>query len=333
MTELAPLPRIGPSDDVALLATADEAAGLQTESMSPGQRALRRFLRHRVAVLSLVVLGLLTVLVLFAPLTARFAQGQRLAPIAGRTNFAPPNAKAWLGTDDLNRDLYSRIVWGGRVSIFIGLAVAILGSFVGTAVGAIAGYRGGFLDGLLMRTTDIFLAFPALVALLVLRNMFGAVHWLTAVFGQKSSIRFIVFLLAFFGWMGVARIVRGAVLSLKEREFVEASTALGAKTSRIIIRHILPNTIGPILAATTLSVVAAVIGEAGLAFFGYGLDASKNQASWGILLADAKGAVITGKWWLVLFPCLVFVIAILCINFIGDGLRDAFDPKQDKGRA
>jgi peptide/nickel transport system permease protein len=171
------------------------------------------------------------------------------------------------------------------------------------------------------------------VALLVLRNMFQKITALKFLFGSLNSIRFIVVLLSFFGWMGVARIVRGAVLSLKEREFVEASRALGAKTSRIIVRHILPNTIGPLLAATTLSVVGAIGAESTLSFFGYGLDPSRGKTSWGNLLSDAKGAVITGKWWMVVFPSVVFVFVMMCINFVGDGLRDAFDPKQDKGRA
>ena len=332
MTELAP-PPVTTDIEAPLLASADETAGLQVESMSPGRRAFRRFLRHRVAVFSLVTLGVISIVILLAPLTTRFGEAQRLPAIGGRTNFAPPGATAWLGTDDLNRDIYSRIVWGGRVSILIGLATALISSVVGMAIGSLAGYRGGKIDTALMRTTDIFLSFPFLVALLVLRNMFAAVHGLKFLFGDLKSIRFIVVLLSLFGWMAVARIVRGAVLSLKEREFVEASRALGAKTSRIIVRHILPNTIGPLLAATTLAVVGAVSAETTLSFFGYGLDPSKGKASWGNLLSDAKGAVITGKWWMVVFPSAVFVLTMLCINFIGDGLRDAFDPKQDKGRA
>jgi peptide/nickel transport system permease protein len=177
----------------------------------------------------------------------------------------------------------------------------------------------------------LFLAFPLLVTLLVLRNAFNEIPALSWLFGELNSIRFIVVLLSFVGWMGVARIVRGVVLSLKEREFVEAAKAVGASNRRIIVRHLIPNSIGPILVAMTTAVVAAIVAESALSFFGYGVDPGQGKASWGNLLAASKGSVQSGFWWMPLFPSLVFVITILCVNFIGDGLRDAFDPKQDKG--
>ena len=289
--------------------------------------ALKRFLQHKVAVFFLGVFVIIALIIIFAPLTARYGEVQRLDPIDGRTTFSPPSGKAWFGTDDLNRDIFSRIIWGGRVSLFIGLSVAIFSSIVGTIVGAIAGYRGGIIDDLLMRTTDLFLAFPTLVLLLVIRNLVDKLHWLTWLFGDLRSIQFMVMLLVSLGWMAVARIVRGTIISLKEREFVEAAVALGSSSKRIVLRHLIPNSLGPIIVALTTSVVGAIVAESTLSFFGYGVDPA-YRTSWGALLSASKGGVITGRWWLVVFPAAVFVLTILAINFIGDALRDAFDPKQ-----
>jgi len=248
-----------------------------------------------------------------------------------RSSYNAPSSEAWFGTDDLNRDVYSRVIWGGRISLFIGIAVALSASIIGTLIGAFAGFRGGLIDDLLMRATDLFLAFPLLVSLLVLRNAFDKISWLSWLFGDLNSMRFIVVLLSVVGWMGVARIVRGVVLSLKEREFVEAAKALGSSNRRVILRHLIPNSIGPILVAMTTAVVGAIVAESTLSFFGYGVNPGEGKASWGNLLASSKGAVQSGFWWIPVFPGTVFVVTILCINFIGDGLRDAFDPKQDKG--
>jgi peptide/nickel transport system permease protein len=313
--------------------TADEVEGLNVESASPFRMAMRRFVHHRMAMICLVVFTIIAVFIILAPWTARYPQDHSLPPIDGQSSFVSPRSQAWFGTDELNRDLYSRVIWGGRVSLFIGIAVALTASILGTITGAIAGYVGGWIDDILMRTTDLFLAFPLLVSLLVLRNMFAKVHQLNWLFGQLSSIRFIIVLLSLVTWMGVARIVRGVVLSLKEREFIEASRAIGSKRRRIVMRHLIPNAIGPILVSMTTAVVAAIVTESTLSFFGYGVDPSQGKSSWGNLLEAARGTVQSGYWWIALFPSIVFIITILCINFIGDGLRDAFDPKQDKGRA
>lgn len=301
------------------------------ESVSPSRLALRRFMRHRVAMASLVVFILIAIWIILAPITARYGEIEILAPFNGKRGLNPPGPKAWFGTDQLNRDLYSRIIWGGRVSMFIGLTVALFASIIGTLVGAVAGYRGGIIDDMLMRTTDLFLAFPTLVLLLVVRNLFDQLTWLNWLVGDLKSIRFIIVLLVALSWMSVARIVRGTVLSLKEREFVEASIALGSSAPRIVVRHLIPNAIGPIIVALTTSVVAAIVAESTLAFFGFGID-PVYKTSWGGLLGDSKGQVLTGKWWLLVFPGAVFVITIMCINFIGDALRDAFDPKQGQAR-
>ena len=291
--------------------------------------AFRRFVSHRAAVVSCLIIGSLTIFVIFAPFTARYGVNQS---VQGPPNsFLSPRANAWLGTDDIGRDLYSRLIYGVRVSLLIGLASAIISVTLGALVGSVAGFRGGKFDDIMMRVTDLFLAFPFLVTLLVVRNVLGALPWLRPITGDMSSVRFIIVLFGLFGWMGVARIVRGQVLSLKEREFVEAARAVGASRRYIIARHLLPNSVGPIMVALTFSVVGAIIGESTLAFFGYGPQAGDGATSLGILVGAAKGAVQTGFWWLAVFPCLMLIVIALSINFIGDALRDATDPRLDRG--
>lgn len=297
--------------------------------LSPRQMAFRRFVSHRAAVVSCLIIGFLTIFVIFAPFTARYGVNQS---VQGPPNsFLSPRANAWLGTDDIGRDLYSRLIYGVRVSLLIGLASAIISVTLGALVGSLAGFRGGKFDDIMMRVTDLFLAFPFLVTLLVVRNVLGALPWLRPITGDMSSVRFIIVLFGLFGWMGVARIVRGQVLSLKEREFVEAARAVGASRRYIIARHLLPNSVGPIMVALTFSVVGAIIGESTLAFFGYGPQAGDGATSLGILVGAAKGAVQTGFWWLAVFPCLMLIVIALSINFIGDALRDATDPRLDRG--
>ena len=295
---------------------------------SPRKMAYDRFVSHRAAVASVFVLAILVLFVALSPLTARYGVNESVQ--APPNSFLPPRANAWLGTDDIGRDLYSRLIYGVRVSLVIGLSSAIISVTIGCLVGAVAGFRGGRFDDIIMRVTDLFLAFPFLVTLLVMRNMLGAIGWLRPIIGELSSVRFIIVLFAIFGWMGVARIVRGQVLALKEREFIEAARAVGATRWYIVRKHLLPNSVGPIMVALTFSVVSAIIGESTLAFFGYGPQAGAGATSLGILVGQAKGAVNTGFWWLAVFPCLVLVTIALAINFIGDALRDATDPRMQK---
>jgi peptide/nickel transport system permease protein len=227
--------------------------------------------------------------------------------------------------------MYSLILWGGRVSLFIGVAVAFSAAIIGTLIGAFAGFKGGRFDDLLMRWTDLFLAFPLLVALLVIRQLPEKQAWARTAFGDTTSIRLTITLLVIVSWMATARIVRGQVLSLKEKEFIEAGRALGASNWRLISRHLIPNCIGPIIVAATFTVAAAIITESTLSFFGFGVQ--PPHVSWGNLLAGSKSYIGQGKWWLVVFPSLALLLTVLAINFIGDGLRDAFDPKQAKERA
>jgi peptide/nickel transport system permease protein len=310
-----------------------DSVGLTVKSISPRQMAVRRYLGHKPAVIATVVLLVMIIYVLLAPITARYGVNEAVfQTTAEQSNrYLSPQSVAWFGTDEIGRDLYSRLIYGTQVSLQIGLAAAIIGVVIGSAVGAIAGMRGGFFDDLVMRVTDIFLAFPFLVALLVTRNMLGELDWLTPIIGERTSVRFVVFLLAIFGWMTVARIVRGQVLALKEREFIEASRAVGASSFRIVTRHLLPNSIGPILVALTFSVVAAIIAESTLSFFGFGPQLGSGQTSLGNLVGSSKENVLSGHWWMVVFPCATLLVLTLVINFVGDGLRDATDPKLQRG--
>jgi ABC-type dipeptide/oligopeptide/nickel transport system permease subunit len=319
--------------DLTGLSLRDESEGVGGESLSPFRLALRHYRRNRLAMVALVVLLIIMIACLFPSLPARYSETARLPKTATTFINSPPSAKAWFGTDDLNRDLYSRIFYGGRVSILIGISVALIACTVGTIVGALSGYIGGVMDDILMRITDIFLAFPILVSLLVLRNVLAEAPLAKSIMGDKTSVRFMVILLSAVGWMAVARIVRGVVLSLKEREFVEASRSVGASGPRIMFRHLIPNALGPIMVSLSLSVVGAILAESTLSFFGYGPSPGEGHTTWGLLISQSKKTVLSGYWWLVVFPCALLVLTIVAINFVGDGLRDAFDPKADMSRA
>jgi peptide/nickel transport system permease protein len=312
---------------------ADATQGLTAESLSPAKMAMKRFLHHKGAVMALVTLAVLVVFVLLAPITARYGVNEQVFKTSTErpNQFLPPQSIAWLGTDDIGRDLYSRLIYGLRISLLIGIASAVMSTLLGVSVGAFAGLKGGRFDDVLMRVTDLFLAFPFLVTLLIMRSVLDSASWLEPIIGGAQSIRFVIVLFVLFGWMGVARIMRGQVLSLKEREFVEASRALGASNWRIVVKHLLPNSIGPILVALTFAVSSAIVAESTLAFFGYGPQPGAGATSLGNLVGASRGALLPGYWWLVVFPCALLVLVTLCVNFVGDGLRDATDPKLDMG--
>ncbi len=318
--------------DSVSLPPEDESIGVLKESISPKRMALKRYLNHHAAVASAIGLIIIILFVVLAPITARYGVNESIfkAEAGLRNQNLPPRAAAWFGTDSNGRDLYSRIIYGAQVSLLIGLFTAVASVAIGSLVGAIAGYKGGWLDDVLMRVTDVYLALPLLVILVVVRGMLKNVDWVTAIMGPSTSVRFLVILLTLVGWMGVARLVRGQVKQLKEREFVEAAKALGASTPRIMFRHLLPNSIGQIMVALTFAVVGAITAEATLSFFGFGPDAGSGMTSLGLLIRDSKRAVPPGYWWLVVYPGVFFIILSICINFIGDGLRDAVDPKMQQ---
>jgi ABC-type dipeptide/oligopeptide/nickel transport system permease subunit len=292
-------------------------SGVELQARSQWGFALRRFLRHRLAMGSLVVLIFLGAVAVFADFFARYPYD------LPDFNFlvSPPTTEGhhYFGTDFLGRDTLSRIIYGLRTSLWVALVVSLLATFIGTMIGAIAGYFGGVVDNFLMRITDLFLVVPGLAVLLVAAKLFGE--------GQPLEIAII---LAFLFWTGVARIVRGTFLSLREKEFVEAAKASGAGDFRIILRHMLPNAVGPIIVNATLIVALAILTEAGLSFLGFGV--SPPNPALGVLINEGAGEGLK-FWWLITFPGLVIVLIALCINFIGDGLRDALDPTQRRMRA
>jgi peptide/nickel transport system permease protein len=287
--------------------------------------AWRRFRRHKIAMLSALVLIALALVVFIPGLLTDYQPTDRdlEAP-----QYAGPTSDHLLGTDDLRRDMLSRILHGGQVSLQIGLYVAVISAAVGALVGAIAGFRGGWLDNLLMRVTDLFLAIPLIVALIILTRLPEKQDWAVTLMGERGSVRSVVTIIAAFLWMPIARIVRGVVLSLKEKEFVEAARALGASDTRILFRHLLPNCVGPIVVAVTLGVAAAILTESTLSFLGYGV-ADIDTPTWGSLLANTKSQ-LRSHGHIVWFPGLAIVITVLCVNYLGDGLRDALDPRQSR---
>lgn len=314
----------------------DAAEGLDVITKGPARLAIGRYFRNRGAAVSTVILGIIVLAVTFTGITARYGIDQQVLEVdvaAGVKNqFLAPSKLAWMGTDDIGRDMYSRLLFGTRSSLLIGTAAGILSLLVGTTVGVFAGLRGGRFDDIIMRVTDIFLAFPFLVSIIIMRAFLGNLTWLTAIIGEISSYRFLIFLLTFFGWMGVARLVRGNVLALKEREFIEAARAVGATNTRISLTHLIPNSIGPLLVAFTIAVVGGLVAESTLSFFGLGPQPGAGSTSLGNLVSLSAQGAKAGYWWLVAYPCGMLVTLAVCINFIGDGLRDAFDPKLDKGK-
>ena len=293
---------------------------------SQWQLFLRRFFRHKLAVAAALVLLLLYLLAIFAPQIAPYELTPKLDAQTLLESRKGPTAKHWFGTDELGRDQLTRVLYAGRVSLAIGLSVAVMSTLLGTLIGAVAGYFGRWLDTLLMRLTDLFLIVPALAVLMIAQR--GLKEKPLPLIGVRlSTTQVIVLILSLLFWQYIARIVRAQVLALKEKEFVEAARASGARSSRIILRHILPNCIGPIVVNATLAVAFAIVAESTLSFLGFGVQ--KPQTSWGNLLFDAKGNTQFDSH-LLYFPGLFILLTVLCVNFVGDGLRDALDPQSGR---
>jgi len=305
-------PAEGPADSSELLTY---EYGLEVEARSQWEFARRRFFRHRLALGSLIVLLLIFGAGLFANFLAPYSYQQ----INLNALSAKPSVHHLFGTDSAGRDSLSRVLYGIRTSARVGILVGILSTLIGTIVGGLAGYYGGWADNLLMRVTDLFLTLPLLAVLLVAAKYLG-----------HSTPTKLALLLSLLIWTQIARIVRGSFLSLREKEYVEAAKAAGAGDVRIMLRHMLPNTIGPIVVSATLTIGTAILLEAVLSFLGFGIQ--PPTPALGALLNEGQDQGID-KWWLVTFPGIVIVIIVLCINFVGDGLRDALDPTQRRVRA
>jgi peptide/nickel transport system permease protein len=281
---------------------------------------LRRFRRHRLAMVGALVLGLMVTAVLAGPLLYRVP----INDIDFRAKLQGPSWTHPLGTDDLGQDLLARMLYGGRISIAVGVAAMLIAISVGTLVGAVSGYVGGAIDHALMRITDLFLSLPQLPLLLLIVYLFR--NALKDTLGPETGMfLLIVAVIGGLRWMPVARLVRAQFLSLREKEFVEAARGLGAPPLRQVGRHILPNAVGPVIVAGTIDVAAAIIAESTLSFLGLGFP--PDIPTWGRILFDAKDNLDFAPHW-ALFPGTAIFLTVLSINYMGDGLRDALDPRK-----
>ena len=290
-----------------------------TELTAPPEQSMmrtvmRRFFKHKLAGIAIAVLAILVLASVFA-----FATPYSPTDQEPTNSFQKSNLDHWFGTDELGRDIFTRILYGGRVSLTVGLLSTFLSVALGIVVGALSGYFGGWTDSILMRITDAFLTFPTIFVLIILGAYLREqqVPWL------KNSVIIVIFIIAALSWMWPARLVRGLFLVLREREFVTASRALGGSHLRIIVQHILPNCIGPILVSGTLQMASAIITESGLSYLGFGVQ--PPTPTWGSILATAQNQVFRAPW-VAFYPGLMIFITVMAINYIGDGLRDAFDP-------
>ncbi len=291
-----------------------EVAATPSREQNMAWLITRRFFKHKLAGIAIAVLAILVLAAVFANLSPYSPTDQEPT-----NSFEKPNSVHWFGTDELGRDVFSRILYGGRVSLTVGLFSTFLSIALGVLVGALSGYFGGWVDSVLMRITDAFLTFPTIFVLILLGAFLREQQapWL------KNSIVVVIVIIAALSWMWPARLVRGLFLVLREKEFVTASRALGGNHARLIIQHILPNCIGPILVSGTLQMASAIITESGLSYLGFGVQ--PPTPTWGSILATAQNQVFRAPW-IAFYPGLMIFVTVMAINYIGDGLRDAFDP-------
>jgi len=295
-------------------------------AQSQGRLFLRRFLRHRVAVLALFTLVVLYGLALFARQVAPYPLTQVLDATTLANANKPPNAEHLLGTNKLGQDVLTQLLFAARVSLTVGLLVALVSTVVGVVIGSVAGFVGGVVDAVLMRLTDLFLIVPVIAILAMIQRGFAGKD--LRVVGRISPTTLMIGSLSLVFWMAIARVVRGLCLSVREKEYVEAARASGASGMRIVTRHILPNIVGPIAVNATLAVGTAIILESTLSFLGFGIQ--PPAVSWGTMLSAARSSVGTPQAYLIYFPGLALLLTVLCVNFLGDGIRDAFDPQSGK---
>ncbi len=292
-------------------------------SLNQWQLAWRRFLRHRLAVFGSILFLAICAIAILVPFVLPFDFYSVPAPVQVCANVAtrraasgcPPSLGHLLGTTGgLQRDVLTLVVNGARLSLTIGIGASVFAAVIGTIVGGVAGYFGGWLDNLLMRIVDVMLSLPLLFVILVVAKFLGGGNWFVVM---------VVF--AVFGWQSIARLVRSLFLSLRSEVFVDAARAVGVGDRRIIFRHILPNAVSPIIVAATLAVASVIVSEAFVSFLGFGVDVT--QPTWGNILSNSLTFIPLGNWWWPLFPGLSIVFTVLGINFMGDGLRDALDPR------
>ncbi len=297
------------------------------QPLTPGQLVWRRFRKHRMAVFGMIGFGLLLLFILVGSL---IISAKEANAIDLKARLSPPSATYWMGTDSTGRDIFSRIIHGGQISLFVGITAVLISVSLGTLIGGLAGYFGGWVDALLMRFTEAMLSIPQLFLLIVLGKFIGRDIQTITLFGKdfSGSVMIVIVVIGFTSWMFLARIVRANVLSLKEMDYISVSKSLGSSDMRIFYRHLIPNTMGAIIVSTTLGLAGAILLEAYVSFLGLGIQ--PPTASWGNMLTAAQTFIQKGSWWMWIFPSIFIIFTILCINLVGDGLRDAFDPRSNK---
>ena len=298
-------------------------AEIERPPLTPGQVALRRFIRHRMA---LVGVGILVALVLYVTVGAVFFSEADANYVDLRGKLSPPSWEHPFGTDLGGRDILARTIYGGQISMIIGILAVVVSVLAGVLIGAIAGFYGGLVDSLLMRFTEAMFNIPQLFLLIALAKFFGTQMPAFTLFGRSfsGSVVIIVGVIGLTSWMYLARIVRSNFLSLKEQEFVTAARCAGATDFSLIFEHVLPNTMAPIIVSATLEIATAILSEAYISFLGMGVQ--PPTATWGNMLNEAYNH-LEGAPWMWFFPGTLILLAVLAINFVGDGLRDAFDPR------
>jgi len=290
----------------------EEDFEVSLKPLSQWQLAWRRFRRHRLALVGSVIVFIMIFLAVLGPVIWPYDRLD-LRPIT-RPGGSPPSATAVFGTDNLGRSIFELVVNGARLSVAVGLVTMVIATSIGVTVGALAGFFGGRVDSLLMRLVDLIIALPFLFIVLVAATFFG-----------QGDPRLLMIIFGLLSWPGLARLVRALFLSLREQEYVLAAKAVGVGNFRITFRHMLPNALGPIIVSATLIVANAIVLEAFVSFLNFGIRAT--DVTWGTALSNAQGYLVLGNWWWAFFPGMAIAFMVIGINFMGDGLRDAFDPR------
>lgn len=295
--------------------------------LTPGQLIWRRFRKNRMAVAGMIGFGLL---LLFIVIGSVLITDERANAVDLQARLSPPTDQYIMGTDSTGRDIFARIVHGGQISLFVGITAVTISVILGTLIGGLAGFFGGWVDSILMRFTEAMLSIPQLFLLIVLGKFIGKDIETVMIFGRavSGSVMIVIFVIGLTSWMGLSRIVRANVLSLKEMDYVSVSKSLGSSQIRTFFKHLIPNTMGVIIVASTLGLAGAILSEAYVSFLGLGIQ--PPTASWGNMLTAAQTFVQKGSWWMWVYPSIFIVLTILCVNLIGDGLRDAFDPRSNR---
>lgn len=286
-----------------------EAEAVVRPSLSYWKDSWFRLIKNKLAMSGMIFLILLILLAIFGPMISPHTVNTQKLTLQN----LPPSSKFWFGTDDLGRDVYTRTCYGARISLFVGFVAAFIDFVIGVTYGGISGYKGGKIDNFMMRFVEILYGLPYLLVVILVMVVLG------------PGLTTIVLALSITGWVGMARIVRGQVLQIKNYEYVLASKTFGTSTSRIIRKNLLPNTMGPIIVQITLTIPSAIFAEAFLSFIGLGIQAP--HASWGVMASDALSTILSGYWWRLFFPTLFISLTMFAFNVLGDGLQDALDPK------